>query len=157
MTDVPDDIPDDAKEVYLYDNRISVLYDFSFDNLLECEVLDLHSNDIFMIYNNSFSLLVKLQRLSLGKNNLKLLEIDTFRGLYSLQVLDLSDNSLLSLEPCIFTDIPRPFSLMLLGKEDSGTFYYDTSWCWLGKEFEDGTILMDGEWESNLCKAEGIL
>ena len=85
-------------------------------------MLDLHSNDTFMIYNNSFSLLVKLQRLSLGKNNLKLLEIDTFMGLYSLQILDLSDNSLLSLEPCIFADIPRPFSLILLGKEDSGTF-----------------------------------
>ena len=149
LTKIPDDIPDGAKEVYLYYNRISNVYHFRLSKLSDCEVLDLYSNDIWMISDGVFSSLAKLKKLYLGKNNLGDLTMDTFRRLYSLQLLDLSDNYLLFMEPCTFTDVPRPFMLILSTREDTSTVTCNTRWCWLRKELGDGTIIL--QYEEGVC------
>ena len=165
LTKIPDDIPDDAKEVYLYYNRISNVYPMYLNKLSDCEVLDLYFNDIWVIYYEAFSSLAKLKKLYLGKNKLGDLSMDTFSGLYSLQLLDLSENHLLSMEPCTFMDVPRPFKLILSTRGDTSTVTCNTRWCWLRKEFDDGTIVLQYEeptclkgtnYNSATCAKEGI-
>ena len=165
LTKIPGDIPDDAKEVYLYYNRISNVFHFRLSKLSDCEVLDLYSNRIWTIDDGTFSALPKLKKLYLGKNNLGDLTRDTFSGLYSLQLLDVSDNYLLSIEPCAFADVSRPVRLILSTREDTSTVKCDTRWCWLKKELDDGTIILQYEqgvcamgtsYNSVDCAAEGI-
>ena len=55
LTQVPDDIPDDAKEVYLSNNAISTLSAGAFSGLSQCTDLDLTDNSISTIDEGAFT------------------------------------------------------------------------------------------------------
>ena len=55
LTQVPDDIPDDAKEGYLSNNAISTLVAGAFSGLSQCMDLDLTDNSISTIDKGAFT------------------------------------------------------------------------------------------------------
>ena len=55
LAQVPDDIPDDAKEVYLTNNAISTLSAGAFSGLSQCTDLDLTDNSISTIDKGAFT------------------------------------------------------------------------------------------------------
>ena len=70
LTDVPTDIPSNAKTLILAENKITVLHKYAFVNLTQLETLDLKMNKIETIVAGAFSGLVKLRKLDLSNNNL---------------------------------------------------------------------------------------
>ena len=91
LIEVPDDIPDDAKEVFL------------------------GSNDITEIKVNAFSNLANCTHLYLARKKISKIEAGAFEGLENLKYLDLRNNSLESLGPEVLDDLPRPLELDLEG------------------------------------------
>ena len=63
LTNVPEDIPPEAREVFIGGNNITVLFPHSFVNLSQCVELDLSLNIIIDIYPRTFIGLVKLEQL----------------------------------------------------------------------------------------------
>ena len=81
LTEVPDDIPDDASIVVLIDNKITTLRTNAFLNLFTCEGLYLQINHISHIEDGAFNGLVKLRALYLMENKITNLTSGTFKGL----------------------------------------------------------------------------
>ena len=92
ITEVPADIPDEAKKVDLSSCRISRLRANAFVNLPKCTYLSLEGNTISHIETGAFNGLKNLEKLVLRRNQLKLLDSGVFSELESLKELDLNNN-----------------------------------------------------------------
>lgn len=95
-------------ELYLTDNKITVLYDYSFRNLSNLEILNICRNSISVIQRDAFVGLKKLEHLYLCQNKILQLNPDVFVPLDNLKVLNLQDN-LMS-----YLDMPQLSSLELI-------------------------------------------
>ena len=98
LTEVPNDIPAEAVEVYLNGNRFTIIPDYSFSNLKQCVILDLSANLIGW-YTNGFSIralsgLEALNKLWLSHNSIQRIEPHIFVGLTQLEELKLDNNRL---------------------------------------------------------------
>ena len=167
LTDVPENITQEAKEVYLYGNKITQLLKNTFSHLYECEELHLHKNKISEIeagaFNgllevktlwlhinllkkltpNMFTGLSKCTELSLYSNNISRIDVQAFHGLRNLKKLWLNTNLLTGISPKLFVNLPRPLELSLgfpHNNNPDNQFFCDYQLCWLKKEEERKTI-----------------
>lgn len=95
-------------ELYLMENNITALYNSSFSNLFNLEILNICGNSISVIQQGAFVGLNELKQLFLCQNKILQLNPDTFVPLNNLKVLNLQSN-LISL-----FDAPQLFHLELL-------------------------------------------
>ena len=70
LTNIPTDIPLDALQVYLRNNRFTILEANIFSNLSQCSSLRLYGNEISEIKPGAFNGLRALIHLGSGSNNL---------------------------------------------------------------------------------------
>ena len=65
LVEAPSDIPEGAIEVYLEDNRITVLRTGTFSNFTQCTKLYIHNNSVTIIEEDAFSGMGQLRTLHL--------------------------------------------------------------------------------------------
>ncbi len=108
LTDVPDDIPPDAEEVYLWNNQMEVLQPGRFSHLGVCRKLELRANLITSIASQTFKGMKSLEELMMLANKIRTISDGAFLGLDKLYLLDLQHqrNGLTALHPGIFIGIP---------------------------------------------------
>lgn len=92
-------------ELYLIENKVTVLHNNSFGNLSNLEILNFCRNHISVIHQGAFVGLSKLKQLFLCRNKIVQLHPDIFIPLSNLKILNLQDNSISSF------DVPQPFHL----------------------------------------------
>ncbi|XP_042305782.1 leucine-rich repeat-containing protein 19 [Sceloporus undulatus] len=83
-----------TKELYLNNNTIAVLRNYSFDGLSELAILDLSNNFITTVEQAAFAGLNKLTALYLQNNNIAQIDSNVFTLLGSLKILNLQKNRL---------------------------------------------------------------
>ncbi|NXI93905.1 LRC19 protein, partial [Psophia crepitans] len=81
-------------ELYLNENRITVLHNNSFCNLTKLVILDISNNYISTVHKAAFAGLNQLSVLNLSYNSITQLDSDVFSSLKSLTVLNLQYNFL---------------------------------------------------------------
>lgn len=81
-------------ELYLNNNSIVVVSNYSFEKLLQLKILDVSNNDIKTVEKAAFAGLNELQILNLQNNKITKLNPDVFAGLSKLKVLNLQNNFL---------------------------------------------------------------
>ena len=130
LTEIPSDIPKEAKKVNLRDNKIQDIEDEAllnvtqwtelnmegnrlthirtsmFQRLRLLKDLDLRSNQISDIDPGAFLSLQQCTDLWLSYNKLKCLRAGTFKGLVSLVLLDLYSNQISFIEDGTFSHLP---------------------------------------------------
>ena len=94
LTEVPWDIPDGTKRVFLRYNSIKKLKADTFSHLYQCTYLALDSNAITEIDDSAFRGLIKLDHLSLSINKIQEIGANMFERLPSLTILGLANNLL---------------------------------------------------------------
>ena len=99
ITEVPTDIPDRARDVYLTDNRIVTITTGAFSNLSLCTGLYLDHNEISEIRRGMFDGLVSLVKLSLTWNRIRQVEPGSFRSLTRCVTIMLIGNQLTEVNP----------------------------------------------------------
>ncbi len=82
------------EELYLEDNGIYEIHNFSFANLTNLLILDFEDNSIEVLTTNMLRGLTSLKDLILWDNDIYEIETDCFRDLGSLEFLDLDGNDL---------------------------------------------------------------
>ena len=108
LVTVPDDIPDDALEVYLSDNRLYRIEVNTFLNLQQCTVLDLSVNNIgAYLLEKAFAGMECLRKLTLAHNNIQIIHQSHFPGLLELEKLDLDHNHIGDIEAGAFSDLQK--------------------------------------------------
>ena len=107
LTEVPADIPDEAKEVYLYGNQITELKRGSFSRLQNCTKVDVGTNTIVTIETRAFRGLRNVKKVNLYLNRLQEIREGMWKGLLSLRTLILSNNNIRSLAPGSFLGLVR--------------------------------------------------
>ncbi|XP_063151070.1 leucine-rich repeat-containing protein 19 [Candoia aspera] len=81
-------------KLYLNNNSIVILRNYSFESLLKLKILDISSNYIEIVGKAAFAGLNELQVLHLQNNKITQLSSDAFAGLNNLKVLNLQNNLL---------------------------------------------------------------
>lgn len=81
-------------ELYLNNNSIVIVSNYSFEKLLKLKILDVSNNDIKTVEKAAFAGLNELQILNLQNNKITKLNTDVFAGLNKLKVLNLQNNFL---------------------------------------------------------------
>lgn len=123
MSEIPRDIPAEARDVYLYRNSIRFVPAGVLDHLSLCEVLDMRRNEISSIDPLAFVGMISLIEIELRQNKIHniipgtflkqvyvthlympsnlitVVKYGTFKGLKSLLKLSLGDNKILRVEP----------------------------------------------------------
>ena len=141
LTEVPNDIPVQAKKVYLFADDISEINPGEFKYLSSCKelwmednqlshiakdmwngldslnLLYLSRNDINDLDPGAFSTLPRIKELWLDENEMTVLSSGTFQGLTSLEMLDLSYNYVSDIENGAFSNLTNCFELWLDGNE----------------------------------------
>ncbi|XP_077201350.1 leucine-rich repeat-containing protein 19 [Paroedura picta] len=84
----------DITELYLSNNAIPVLCNYSFHNLSKLVILDVSNNSIQTVEQAAFAGLNKLTTLYLQNNKIAHLDSSVFRFLESLKILNLENNHL---------------------------------------------------------------
>ena len=108
LVTVPDDIPDDAVEVYLSGNRLHGIEAYTFSNLQQCTVLDLSVNNIRTnLQERAFTGLESLKKLKLNHNNMQLINQSHFPGLLELEELYLDHNRIGTIRAGTFSDLRK--------------------------------------------------
>ena len=102
---VPRDIPDQAKGVYLFGNRLTHLLENAFVNLSVCLELDLGFNFISKIDPGAFTGLSNVENLSLTNNPLTELKGEMWQGLKTLKRLDACNCEIYNIEPNCFSSL----------------------------------------------------
>uniref|UniRef100_A0A8C6XTT8 Leucine rich repeat containing 19 n=1 Tax=Naja naja TaxID=35670 RepID=A0A8C6XTT8_NAJNA len=85
-------------ELYLNNNSIVLVSNYSFEKLLQLKILDVSSNYIETVEKAAFAGLNELQILNLQNNKITQLNSDVFAGLNKLKVLNLQNNFLKDFE-----------------------------------------------------------
>ncbi len=170
LTHVPQDIPAEALEVYLWNNAITALPTGLFSDLNQWEDLRLEYNKISVIEDQAFSGLESLWYLDLKNNKISVLKPGMFTGLknvwqlhvpenqithvqegtfdslVSIGHINLQQNRLTTLSPEVFRNLGRPLQLLLSPSYTEDTNQWDcSSLCWLKHEEQNGTV----QWWSN--------
>ena len=109
LVEVPSNIPAEATEVYLQDNKITELKTWAFSHLTECTKLDIHNNSITTIEGDAFSGIQQLGYLYLYHNKIKILQKSMFSGLNSLTTLDIHSNFIETIQDGCFSDLSNLF------------------------------------------------
>ena len=107
LTEVPSDIPEETKRVFLRHNNIRELRADQFSHLYQCEALYLGWNSISVIEAGALRGLTKLGTLELVDNELQEIRADTWEGLSSLSVLDFTINYITAIPQGCFQHIPN--------------------------------------------------
>uniref|UniRef100_A0A3Q3JY06 Ig-like domain-containing protein n=1 Tax=Monopterus albus TaxID=43700 RepID=A0A3Q3JY06_MONAL len=101
--------------LYLEENHIEELQDFSLRNLSSLEELYINHNRISSIGPRAFAGLNNLLRLHLNSNRLVAINSHWFKSLPSLEILMIGENPILGLEEKNFLPLSRLHSLVLAG------------------------------------------
>ncbi len=104
ITEVPNDIPAQAVEVWLNWNQIEVIRQNSFSHLNACKRLGLWSNKIHTIESGAWNGLVRLRVLTLYNNKLEVLRPGMWSGLNTCTWLDLTWNKIHTIQSGTFRD-----------------------------------------------------
>ena len=107
LVEVPSDIPPEATEIYLEDNRITELKTGTFSNFTQCTKLYIHHNSVTTIEENAFSGMGQLRTLYLHYNEITFLKKSMFSGLHSLTFLQVSSNLIETIPDGCFSDLKR--------------------------------------------------
>ena len=102
LTDVPDNIPNDALQVDLGHNNITQLKQHAFAQLHQCTHLNLWWNSISGVETGSFDGLHNLRELFLSHNRLTEIVYNMFVGLESLSNLHLDNNQIVDIKSGAF-------------------------------------------------------
>lgn len=95
-------------ELYLTENKVTMLYNNGFGNLSNLEILNICRNSIHIIQQGAFMGLSKLKQLHLCQNNILQLNPDVFAPLKNLILLNLQGNFI------SYFDVPQLFHLELI-------------------------------------------
>ncbi|KAK2850925.1 hypothetical protein Q5P01_007201 [Channa striata] len=106
---------DNLVTLYLEENHIEELEDFSLRNLSSLEELYINHNHISSIGPKAFAGLTNLLRLHLNSNRLVAIDSRWFEFLPSLEILMIGENPILGLEEKNFLPLSRLHSLVLAG------------------------------------------
>ena len=117
LTDVPNDIPDEAVGVYLNNNNITRVKAGSFSKLSICVFISLASNFISEIEVGAFQGMDSMNEMWLGWNNLTILKANMFQGLLLLRKLTLSNNQINDTQAGAFNGLPNLQELYLYGNK----------------------------------------
>jgi Leucine-rich repeat (LRR) protein len=117
ITDI-DDIykikkPENIKELYLHDNKLTKLDKDKFSNFTQLQRLNLSNNKLTELDKDIFLNLTQLQKLYLTNNYLTELDKNIFVNLTQLQDLRLSNNNLTELDKDIFSNLTQLHTLHL--------------------------------------------
>ena len=113
LVEVPSDIPQEAVEVYLVENRITDLRTGTFSNLTRCHTLDIQNNAIATIEGDTFTGMTRIRTLNLHLNQLTFLQKSMFNGLASLTYLNIQSNLIESISDDCFSDLINLHNLYL--------------------------------------------
>ncbi len=102
LTQVPQDIPVEALEVYLTGNAITSLAPGVFSKLTQCVRLDLDKNQLSSLSKDSLSGLKSLQTLNLQNNKVSVIEPGTFDHLSQCLLLSLDNNDITTIPTGLF-------------------------------------------------------
>lgn len=91
-------------ELYLNNNSIVVVSNYSFEKLLQLKILDVSNNSIETVEKAAFAGLNELQILNLQNNKITQLNSDIFAALNKLKVINLQNNFLK------YFDVKRTFN-----------------------------------------------
>ncbi|XP_074136104.1 vasorin isoform X2 [Sminthopsis crassicaudata] len=115
-TTVPNDVPPDTADLYVFENGITTLDSGSFVGLPALQLLDLSQNQISILHGGVFQPLANLSNLDLSSNQLQEITNETFRGLRLLERLYLSHNRIHHIQVDAFDTLE---SLLELKLEDN--------------------------------------
>uniref|UniRef100_A0A8C5JZY2 Vasorin n=1 Tax=Jaculus jaculus TaxID=51337 RepID=A0A8C5JZY2_JACJA len=116
-TTVPQDVPPDTVDLYIFENGITTLDVGSFAGLPGLQLLDLSQNQITSLPGGIFQPLVNLSNLDLTANKLHEITNETFRGLRRLERLYLGKNRIRHIQPGAFRELGRLLELKLQDNE----------------------------------------
>ena len=117
LTDLPDQLPMDATEIFLDDNNIRELKSHNFIGRKNLKTLYLNHSKIFRVENHTFNGLSSLIELHLEDNILTKLEGEEFQGLQELRRLFLHNNFIKSIGNTTFRGLPSLTHLTLHGNK----------------------------------------
>ena len=113
LVEVPSNIPQEATEVHLQDNKITELKTGTFSHLAQCTKLDIHNNSIATIEGDTFTGMARLETLYLYYNKITFLQKSMFNGLASLTTLHMSSNLIETIPDGCFSDLRKLNNLYL--------------------------------------------
>ncbi|XP_062035783.1 vasorin [Lepus europaeus] len=114
---VPQDVPPDTADLYIFENGITTLDAGSFAGLPGLQLLDLSQNQIASLPGGVFQPLANLSNLDLTANRLREITNETFRGLRRLERLYLGKNRIRYIQPGAFDALDRLLELKLQDNE----------------------------------------
>ncbi|XP_006874942.1 PREDICTED: vasorin [Chrysochloris asiatica] len=114
---VPQDLPPDTTDLYVFGNNITTLDVGSFVSLPGLQLLDLSQNQIASLPGGVFQPLANLSNLDLSGNLLREVTNETFRGLRRLERLYLGKNSIHHIELGAFDALDHLLELKLQDNE----------------------------------------
>ena len=148
-TEIPTDIPVDAREVWVNHNVIADIPLEIFSNLTWCLELVLDSNKLTVIKSGMFKGLKSLKLLNLGHNRITHIEPGSFANL-QLSELYLDNNRLT--KPMDQQELVNSQSVRItLG---SNPLQCDSSMCWMKQAEEDKWLIWNTElsWDEPDCE-----
>uniref|UniRef100_A0ABM5EZU1 Vasorin n=1 Tax=Pogona vitticeps TaxID=103695 RepID=A0ABM5EZU1_9SAUR len=110
---VPQGLPPDTANLYLFENGIRSLSEDSFVGLPALHLLDLSQNEIASLPHHVFQPLPGLRNLDLSSNQLRRITNESFRGLHQLERLYLHRNQIQHIHPAAFEALPNLLELKL--------------------------------------------
>ncbi|XP_067143236.1 leucine-rich repeat-containing protein 15-like [Centruroides vittatus] len=128
LTNVPSNLPSSLRSLYIEENHLIGLPNYSFRGLIELEQLFLQRNKIENISNSAFYDLKNLQHLDLQANLITILTDGLFANLTSLETLDISQNNIKKIESKCFLPLTKLSTLHLARTKsktilENGLFY----------------------------------
>ena len=144
---IPNNIPSDAKIVWLSRNFISTIKPRTFAHIMGCTDLWLNNNRLTRIGTNTFEVLNKLQVLGLGNNQISYIEPGSFSHMHLIRLF--LDNNQLT-EPIEQRELIHSDHLTLLLTDNP--LYCDWKMCWIKEGERDGWItLYQRKWWKPTC------
>ncbi|XP_008572049.1 PREDICTED: vasorin [Galeopterus variegatus] len=116
-TTVPQDVPPDTVDLYVFGNGITTLDVGSFAGLQGLQLLDLSQNQIDSLPSGVFQPIANLSNLVLTANRLREITNETFRGLRRLERLYLGKNRIRHIQPGAFDTLDHLLELKLQDNE----------------------------------------
>ena len=140
LTEVPEDIPAQAREVWLDGNFITHIRDGVFQHLMVCTELFLDQNDLTEVRAGMWEGLTSLTMLSLSFNQISTIPVGAFNTLTSLERLYLSYNQLVTLVEGVFNTPLRTSLELTLNRNP---LQCDVRMCWIKQAEWVGHITWD--------------
>ncbi len=103
----------DLVTIYLYDNQILDMEDYSFIGVPSIKTLHIKNNKLSIILTHQFSGLINLEILYLYSNRISIIQDESFKDLISLNKFDLRWNLVQTLSQYIFDMENHPVALDL--------------------------------------------